>query len=88
MRPSPAAVITRVAATQAAEAKIRLVALVQESLTRRGVDCSNDEREEIMEAIGDLRDVAAGSTTNGSYASATWELLWTTEKVTVRRRRA
>lgn len=36
-----------------------------------------------MEAICDLRDIAKSSTTNGSYASATWELLWTTEKETL-----
>lgn len=72
----------RPAAAAVQGAKVRLLSLVTPtSRTGRGTIVAN--RQEILEAVADLKAAAAGSMTTGSFASATWELLWTTEKETL-----
>lgn len=47
----------------------------------RGLTGSEEQRAEIMTAVDELRALGSGSTTTGaSELSATWRLLWTTEK--------
>lgn len=76
---APATASARPAAITAKGAKLRLFSLLNFSVTGRGTTDAN--REEIMEAVAELQEAAAGSTTTGSFTSGTWELLWTTEKV-------
>lgn len=47
----------------------------------RGLTGNEEQRAEIMAAVEELRELGSGSTTTGAdELSATWRLLWTTEK--------
>ena len=47
----------------------------------RGLGNSPEQREEVLAAAAELARLGGGTTTTGSDLSATWKLLWTTEKV-------
>ncbi len=49
--------------------------------TARGVKSSPAQTKQILEVVERLKSGAQGTTTTGSNLSATWKLLWTTEKV-------
>lgn len=47
----------------------------------RGVTTTAEQRAAVLEAVDALRELGAGATTTGAQdLSATWRLLWTTEK--------
>jgi hypothetical protein len=47
----------------------------------RGLGNSAEQREAVLAAAAELAELGRGATTTGSDLSATWKLLWTTEKV-------
>ena len=47
----------------------------------RGGDTSASDRDEILQLVTELKQAQAGKVTTDSSLSATWKLLWTTEKV-------
>ncbi|KAL4429336.1 hypothetical protein ABPG77_005110 [Micractinium sp. CCAP 211/92] len=60
----------------------RLLIAVEGS--ERGLSGDEQQRAEIMAAIEELKELGSGSTTTGAAElSATWRLLWTTEKETL-----
>ncbi len=73
----------------------RTQAAVQELLraidgTDRGVNTSAEQRQQIFRAIDALETLPAGKDgaarrDNSTSVSATWKLLWTTEKVLLRK---
>ncbi|XP_028804647.1 probable plastid-lipid-associated protein 11, chloroplastic [Neltuma alba] len=66
--------------TQTQSAKQDLLSLIADQ--DRGLKTQNDQqkRSQIVEAIDAMAALAAGSVTTGDSLSATWRLLWTTEK--------
>ncbi|WVZ06901.1 hypothetical protein V8G54_020247 [Vigna mungo] len=68
------------ATTQSRSAKEHLLALIADQ--DRGLRTQSDpfKRAAIVEAIDAMAAVGAGSVTTGQSLSATWRLLWTTEK--------
>lgn len=62
------------------QAKSRLLALICDQ--HRGLKTQSDpsKRSEIIAAIDELARVGAGCVTTGPELSATWRMLWTTEK--------
>ncbi|XP_014498281.1 probable plastid-lipid-associated protein 11 isoform X1 [Vigna radiata var. radiata] len=68
------------ATTQSRSAKEHLLALIADQ--DRGLRTQSDplKRAAIVEAIDAMAAVGAGSVTTGESLSATWRLLWTTEK--------
>ncbi|KAK4267901.1 hypothetical protein QN277_024624 [Acacia crassicarpa] len=66
--------------TQTQSAKQDLLSLIADQ--DRGLKTQNDpeKRSQIVEAIDAMAALAAGSVTTGDSLSATWRLLWTTEK--------
>lgn len=66
--------------TQSRSAKEHLLALIADQ--DRGLRTQSDpvKRAAIVEAIDAMAVVGAGSVTTGDSLSATWRLLWTTEK--------
>lgn len=57
----------------------RLLIAVEGS--ERGLSGDEQQRAEIMAAVEELKELGSGSTTTGAAElSATWRLLWTTEK--------
>ncbi|XP_054784205.1 probable plastid-lipid-associated protein 11, chloroplastic isoform X2 [Prosopis cineraria] len=65
---------------QAQCAKGNLLSLIADQ--DRGLKTQNnsEKRSQIVEAIDAMATLAAGSVTTGDSLSATWRLLWTTEK--------
>lgn len=65
---------------QSLPAKDHLLTLISDQ--ERGIKTQTDpaRRASIVEAIDALAAVGAGSVTTGDSLSATWRLLWTTEK--------
>mmetsp|Transcript_11414 Transcript_11414/g.27086 ORF Transcript_11414/g.27086 Transcript_11414/m.27086 type:complete len:222 (+) Transcript_11414:92-757(+) len=53
------------------------------SNTERGLNCSAGKLIEIEELVTDLTSLQTGQPTTGNDLSATWKLLWTTEKETL-----
>ena len=49
--------------------------------TERGVSTTGAQRQAILTATAALTELGRGSTTTCDTLSATWKLLWTTEKV-------
>jgi hypothetical protein len=49
--------------------------------TERGLKSNAAQTKEILEVVDRLKSGSEGTTTTGSNLSATWKLLWTTEKV-------
>ncbi|WCJ22945.1 Plastid-lipid associated protein PAP / fibrillin family protein [Euphorbia peplus] len=68
------------AATQSQSAKQRLLSLISDQ--NRGLKTQNDpeKRALIIRAIDDIAELGKGTITTGDSLSATWRLLWTTEK--------
>ncbi|KAF7825287.1 putative plastid-lipid-associated protein 11 [Senna tora] len=66
--------------TQAQSAKRHLLTLIADQ--DRGLKTQNDpeKRSSIVKAIDAMAALGAGSVTTGDSLSATWRLLWTTEK--------
>ena len=48
--------------------------------TDRGMRTSPEQKTAILEAVAQLEDLGRGSITTSGSISATWKLLWTTEK--------
>lgn len=59
-------------------AESRLLSAIES--TQSGLNTSATQREDIMNAVSELEELGRGSVTTGSELSATWKLLWTTEK--------
>ena len=51
---------------------------------RRGLDTSKERKADILRLVDVLQTEGAGQETTAGDISATWRLLWTTEKVTGR----
>ncbi|CAG9467438.1 unnamed protein product [Pedinophyceae sp. YPF-701] len=51
--------------------------------TDRGLATTKEQRKQIEDAVQQLYDEAQGKKTNGKDLSATWKLLWTSEKETL-----
>lgn len=68
---------------QCAAAESRLLKAI--SGTDRGLTTTGEQKAEILEAVEELAELGRGSISTGGKISATWRLLWTTEKVLRRR---
>ena len=59
-------------------AESRLLKAIESS--ERGLTVSPSSRQTILDAVNELEDIGRGTVTTGSELSATWRLLYTTEK--------
>eukprot|EP00210_Caulerpa_lentillifera_P006866 g6563.t1 len=55
-----------------------LVKIVED--TNRGLDVTSVQKERIGDYVMKLQELGEGQTTTGDQMSATWKMLWTTEK--------
>ena len=64
---------------QCTAAESRLLAAIEG--TDRGLNTTKEQKAEILDAVEALAGLGRGSVSTGSNISATWRLIWTTEKV-------
>ncbi len=62
-------------------AELRLLTAIES--TQRGLTASPSSKQEILDAVSELEDIGRDTVTTGSDLSATWRLLYTTEKASV-----
>ena len=81
LRPSLAGIICRAQVKSSVPAVQDLLAAIQS--TERGLSTTPAQRSAILSATEALTELGRGTTTTSDALSATWKLLWTTEKVPV-----
>lgn len=65
---------------QSIAAETKLIEAIKDS--QRGLNTSASQKQDILSAVEELESIGRGTVTTNEVISATWKLLWTTEKVT------
>ncbi|BDA47523.1 probable plastid-lipid-associated protein 11, chloroplasti [Coccomyxa sp. Obi] len=74
-------IFNRTRGGQSIAAETRLLSAIKD--TERGLKTPPSTREDILQAVNELEEIGKGTVTTGTGLSATWKLLWTTEKETL-----
>ena len=72
-------IFKKVRGSQSVAAETRLLNAIKS--TERGLKTPPSSRQDILQAVNELEEIGKGIPTTGTGLSATWRLLWTTEKV-------
>ena len=72
-------VFNRIRGGQSIAAETRLLNAIKNA--ERGLETPPSTTQDILQAVNELEEIGRGKVTTGTSLSATWRLLWTTEKV-------
>lgn len=72
-------IFSKTVGVQSIAAEARLLSAIKN--TERGLKTPPSIRQDILQAVNELEEIGKGTVTTGTGLSATWRLLWTTEKV-------